>query len=99
MAMNQAVRQSAILYSATEDYGREFGYLGGRLQSLFSLDIAPELQEALSYGERALNILREQQQVLDQQLLDTYPDLSGEQLEEQQLTYRRRVLDSRIDWD
>lgn len=99
MAMNQAVRQSAILYSATEDYGREFGYLGGRLQSLSSLDIAPELQEALSYGERALNILREQQQVLDQQLLDTYPDLSGEQLEEQQLTYRRRVLDSRIDWD
>lgn len=99
MAMNQAVRQSAILYSATEDYGREFGYLVGRLQSLSSLDIAPELQEALSYGERALNILREQQQVLDQQLLDTYPDLSGEQLEEQQLTYRRRVLDSRIDWD
>ena len=99
MAMNQAVRQSAILYSATEDYGREVGYLGGRLQSLSSLDIAPELQEALSYGERTLNILREQQQVLDQQLLDTYPDLSGEQLEEQQLTYRRRVLDSRIDWD
>lgn len=99
MAMNQAVRQSAILYSATEDYETEFGYLGGRLQSLSSLDIAPELQEALSCGERALNILQEQQQVLDQQLLDTYPDLSGEQLEEQQLTYRRRVLDSRIDWD
>lgn len=99
MVMNQAVRQSAILYSATEDYETEFGYLGGRLQSLSSLDIAPELQEALSYGERALNILREQQQVLDQQLLDTYPDLSGEQLEDQQKTYRRGILDSRIDWD
>ena len=99
MAMNQAVRQSAILYSAIEDYGTEFGYLGRRLQSLSSLDIAPELQEALSYGERALDILRAQQQVLDQQLLDTYPALSGEQLEVQKLTYRTRVQDGRIDWD
>lgn len=99
MAMNRAVRQSAVLYSATEDYEREFGYLGERLQSLSSLDIALELQEALSFGERSLNILREQQQVFDQQLLETYPNLSNERLEEQQKAYRKRVLDSRIDWD
>lgn len=99
MAMNRAVRQSAVLYSAAEDYEREFGYLGERLQSLSSTDIAPELQKALSYGKKALNILREQQQVFDQQLMRTYPDLSNERLEEQQKTYRRRVLDSRIDWD
>lgn len=99
MAMNQAVRQSAVLYSATKDYETEFGYLGNRLKSLSSADIAPELQQALSFGEQALNILREQQQVFDQQLMEEYPELSGEQLEKQKKSYRRKVLDSRIDWD
>lgn len=99
MAMNQAVRQSAVLYSATKDYETEFGYLGNRLKSLSSADIAPELQQALSFGEQALNILREQQQVFDQQLMENYPELSGEQLEKQKKSYRRKVLDSRIDWD
>ena len=97
--MNQAISKSVKLYSMIIDYDGAVRSLGWRLEDFKSMDISPALQEALSFGQQAYTSLQQQSKKLDKWVIKTYPAVSEDELGDFQKIYRRRVLDSRIDWD
>ena len=97
--MNQAISKSVKLYSMIIDYDGAVRSLGWRLEDFKSMDISPALQEALSFGQQTLISLQQQSKKLDKWVIETYPDVSEDELGNLQKTYRREVEFRRIDWD